>query len=555
MHIDRRGFTKGALALAAAGAANVAGAVRAAGTVSARAQALAAIQAYADAHRRFFNLPGLTLGVTSPSGFNWVTHSGFANAEARTPITPDTLFQIGSISKSFTAVLLHQFAAEGRMNLTDGIVTLLPETPLPSDSPVNVQHVIDHVAGIPGDAPLFLPGGLWTAYAPGEHWHYSNTGYDLLGHLAEHIGGKPLGALLAERIFQPLGMRRSRGAILPADRLSYAQGYEAADMSAPFARGAPLAPAPWVDVTTGAGCIASTAADMNLYLRSLAGAAMGRGGLGLGPQQGLAFTGHTVPTDSGEVSYGNGLMHVEDNGRRYLHHTGGMISFSSSFHVDTGSGIGAFASSTISAFANYRPRRLTQFAIEALAAAEAGQKLPNPPPFVTPLTNGKDYVGRYTTAGRTFEVRGTGPLTIVSNGREAALDFQEDDVFVTLHPDFRKFTLKFDRANGRIAAAYWGPDSFVRDGATMIFPASDPALARLAGTYSNDSPWWGSTTVVERGGRLWSGTETPFTRIGDNLWSVGAESWTPERASFGNFVDGRPQTLIYSGETFVRQEV
>ena len=46
--------------------------------------------------------------------------------------------------------------------------------------------------GLPGDAPMFPEGGLWTAYAPGAHWHYSNTGYEILGKLAEHLGGKPL---------------------------------------------------------------------------------------------------------------------------------------------------------------------------------------------------------------------------------------------------------------------------------------------------------------------------------------------------------------------------
>jgi CubicO group peptidase (beta-lactamase class C family) len=554
MHIDRRGFTKGALALAAAGAANPANAVRAAGALSSRAPALAAIQAYADAHRRYFNLPGLTLGVTSPTGFTWVTHSGYANADARTPITPDTLFQIGSISKSFTAALLHQFAAEGRMKLTDRIVSLLPGAPLPPDSPIEVQHLLDHVAGIPGDAPLFVPGGLWTAYAPGEHWHYSNTGFELLGELAQHIGAKPLAQLLAERIFQPLGMHRTRGAILAADRMLYAQGYEAADLTIPFARGAPLAPAAWVDVTTAAGCIASTAADMNLYLRSLAGAAAGDGGMGLRASEGLVYTSHSVPTISDEMTYGNGLMHVEESGRRYIYHTGGMVSFSSSFHVDVANGVGAFASAPISAFLNYRPRRLSLFAVEALSAAEAGRKLPDPPPLQTPPDKAKDYAGRYGLGSRRFEVRGDPWPVIVANGREAALELQEPDVFTTRHPDFRQFSLKFDRSNGAVVAVLWGPNTFVREGAAVAVTPSNPALARLAGTYINDSPWWGATTIVERGGQLWNGTETPLIPVGDNLWRVGEESWSPERASFADFIDGRPQTTIYSGVKFVRQD-
>jgi hypothetical protein len=80
-------------------------------------------------------------------------------------------------------------------------------------------------------------------------------------------------------------------------------------------------------------------------------------------------------------------------------------------------------------------------------------------------------------------------------------------------------------------------------------------LVRLAGRFVNDNPWWtGIGTVVERGGGLWLGTETPLTRISDNLWRVEKESWSPERASFANFVGGRPQTFIFSGEKFVRRD-
>src|SRR4029453_4356739 len=153
-----------------------------------------------------------------------------------------------------------------------------------------------------------------------------------------HVGGKPLGRLIEERVFVPLGMRRSHGAIIAEDRLLYAQGYEAADQVVPFARGTPLAPAAWVDVTFGAGSGASTAHDMTRFPRTLANSVQGRGGLGLSPQRAQAFTTHSVPSDTPGMSYGNGLMHVANAGRSYLHHTGGMVSFSSSFHVDVASG-------------------------------------------------------------------------------------------------------------------------------------------------------------------------------------------------------------------------
>jgi len=554
MQIDRRSFTKGAMALAASGALGGRAAAQLAPALSPQQRAMGAIQDYAEAHRRWFGLPGMTLSVTSPGGFSSVVNTGFANLDAQTPITADTLFQIGSISKSFTGALLHQFVSEGRLKLSDRIVRILPHAPLPATSPIEVQHLLDHVAGIPGDAPLFVRGGLWTAYAPGRHWHYSNTGYELLGLLAEHVGGKPLARLLAERIYRPLGMIRTRGAIAGADRILYAQGYEPADLAIPFVRGMPLRPAAWIDSTSAAGSTASTAADMMRYLQGIAGAARGSGGMGLGPRAGLAWAGHSVSSGSPDMAYGNGLMHVEDKGRRYLHHTGGMVSFSSSFHVDAASGIGAFASTNLSAFPEYRPRKVTLFAVQALAAAEAGQPLPDPPPLESPVKQPGDYVGRYGSGSRSFEIRSGPGLTIVSSGTESPLEADGDDLFATLHPDFRNFRIQFARSGKTVVGAAWGPDSFVRDGATMRVPPSNPELARLAGTYVNDSPWWGTNVIVERGGKLWGGTETPLTPMGKNLWRVGEESWSPERASFADVMNGRPQTFIFSGVPFARQD-
>ena len=306
------------------------------------------------------------------------------------------------------AALLHQLAAEGTFALTDRISALLPEIPLPTGNAITAQHLLDHVAGLPADSPTFPDGGLWTAYGPGEHWHYSNTGYDILGKLAEKLGGKPLDRLLDERIFTPLGMRRTRGAIVAPDRLLYAQGYEAADPTIPFARGAPLAPAAWVDMVTAGGCVASTAEDMNRFLRTLANAAQGRGGLGLDPKHGQALTSHFVPSDTPGMWYGNGLMRVGSGGRSYLHHTGGMVSFSSSFHLDLASGVGAFASATVGAFLEFRPRLLTSFAVDALTNAAAGRPLPTPPSLDRAAAQPRPLRRQLFRTGRRFAGRARG---------------------------------------------------------------------------------------------------------------------------------------------------
>ena len=552
MQISRRTFTGGAMSAALGPRLSAAAFAR---TSPELATAIGAIRAYGEAHLRYNYLPGMTLGLATPDGARTVLNFGYANADARTSITPDTLFQIGSISKSMVGVVIHQLAAEGKLKLTDRLSELLPAVPLPSGNRIAIQHLLDHVAGLPEGAPVFPQGGLWTTYAPGEHWHYSNVAYEILGKLVEHVGGKPLASALHGRFFSPLGMTRSRGAIIGADRSFYAQGYEPADQVVAYARGMLLAPAPWVDVTAGAGCVASTADDMLPFLRALAQAVQGKGALGLSPEQARTFTTHAVPTDSSAMSYGNGLMHVGDAGRSYLHHTGGMLSFSSSFHVDVESGVGAFASSTLNAFPEYRPRLLTRFAVDALTNSMRGRALPTPPSLRAPLANPAAYVGRYSGPAGDFEVRADTPLTIVADGTAASLEPTSDEIFRTTHPRFRNYSLQFERHSGRVSLANWGPNIYARYGATVAFAKSDPALAKLAGRYINDNPWFGPAPVVERGGKLWIGTETPMSQISDNLWRVGKESWSPERASFADFIDGRPQTLIWSGVSYTRHAI
>ena len=549
MQLSRRDFTGGAVGLLVGSQL----AVPAFAQRPAVSSAIAAIRAYAEAQRTFFNLPGLTIGLTSPDGFSTVVDLGFANRDTRAPISRGTLFQIGSISKVMTAVIIHQLAAEGKLSLDQRVSDILPILQLPAGNTITVQHLLDHSAGLADSPPVFGP--LWTAYAPGTHWHYSNTGYDILGKIAEHVAAQPLARLMRERIFTPLAMRSSRGAIIGADRELYAQGYEASDQTAVYARGVPLAPASWVDVTFGAGNVASTSEDMTRFMRALAEAAQGRATLGLSAQQARALTTHTVVSDTPGMSYGNGLMHVTNQGRSYLHHTGGMVSFSSSFHLDVATGVGAFVSTNLSAFAEYRPRPISRFAVDALTDALAGRPLSSPPPTEVPLVGAAGYVDGYVGPHGAFDVRAGNPLTIVTREGAAPLQHWGGDLFRTTHPQFRQFSLMFERTRGYITGASWGPDSFTKQGLPRSTPLFSPTLAKLAGRYVNDDPWFGTAVLVQRGGKLWMGTETPMTSIGNNLWRVGAQSWTPERASFADFIDGRPQTLILSGVKYLRHDI
>jgi hypothetical protein len=173
----------------------------------------------------------------------------------------------------------------------------------------------------------------------------------------------------------------------------------------------------------------------------------------------------------------------------------------------------------------------------------------------TPVANAAAYVGRYVGPAGTIEVRPGNPLTLVASGRSAPLLQWDDDVFHTTDPAFRDFSIMFERKGNSVTSASWGPATYVRAGSGAVIPPPDAELAKLAGRYVNDSPWNGMAHVVERGGRLWIGTETPMTAIGNNLWRIGDDSWSPERGSFANLIDGRPQTFVFSGVNFDRHDL
>ena len=513
---------------------------------SATASAIDAIRAYAEVHRRRVGVPAITVGLTTPDAPVTEIVLGTAN--------PETLFQVGSISKLMVAAVAHQLAAEGKLSLAADVRTLLPGAPWPATRPITRHHLLDHVSRLPGDAPIVPEDGpLWIGFAPGTHWLYSNTGYDLLGKIIERADGATLASILHRRLFAPLGMSRTRGAILSADRARYAQGFEPIDRDGLFLLGDPLKPAPWVDVTFGAGSVASTGADIARLLRALAGAANGKGGLGLSPAAGRAFTGHDVAAEEG-MRYGNGLEHVVDGGVALLHHTGGMPSFSSAFHLDPISGIGAFASVPVGFPAGYRPRALTLFAVQALRAAAAGRPLPTPPSLDRPPTEAGDRVGRYVSADGDISITADNGMTLVAGqGRGKMIGFAGER-YGTQLAGWSRWPFRFVREGGKVVAVEHGGRTFVRAGARYAAAKSDPALARLAGRFESDSPWVGIADVVERNGQLWFGGIGRLTPIGDKLFRLG-DDWSPERLRFADFLDGRPMTLYLSGAKLERRDI
>ena len=315
----------------------------------------AAAGAYADAwpvldrfveqYMRDMNSPGLALVLADRDGVQRVVHYGFSDLEARQPAGEDTLFEIGSISKSFVALALLQLRDEGKLDVDRPIVEYLPWLRVDSKfAPITTHHLLTHTTGLPGAGDVFQADPELrhlAAYAPGEHFHYNNAMYDVLGILAWTLDGRELPELLRERILRPLGMDRSEPVITLDVRERLAKNYAPFLGDRPYARQGRLCEAPSLIATGGAGCVAATARDMGAYLRMIAShgrhrrvAAAVRGRLqallepahprrGLRSRRALRLRrcgGHARRQSPAAPHRRHGLVHVVDDGRHRRRH-------------------------------------------------------------------------------------------------------------------------------------------------------------------------------------------------------------------------------------------
>ncbi len=138
---------------------------------------------------------------------------GYANFASRTPNTPQTKFGIASLTKQFTAVLILQQIADGKIKLDGKLSDYLPWYRKDTASRITIEQLLHHTAGLPPHTePLAFAQKSCQpdlGAQPGTQWNYSNCGYDLLGLVLEQVTGKPFSVLLQERLLDPLGMKNS----------------------------------------------------------------------------------------------------------------------------------------------------------------------------------------------------------------------------------------------------------------------------------------------------------------------------------------------------------
>lgn len=521
------------------------------------------------------NAPGLTLGLTDTRETRRVACYGYANLDQRLPVAPDHLFQIGSITKSFVALVILQLHEEGKLDLHAPVLNYLPDLPIVTEyGAVTIHHLLTHTSGLPDNIGIFTgdpAGRLVQGFAPGEHFHYCNPGFAILGLLAAKLDGRPWRVLAQDRLLTPLGMSSTRPVITTADRARAAVGYEPFWDDQVYPRQGRLAPAANLIMDDTAGCIASTPADMARYARMLLNRGQGPHGRIVSEESFGRMSTPYIKADefSPTASYGYGIAVDTLDGHKILRHTGGMVAFASSIHVDLDGGFAAFAS--INAMQGYRPIAVTEYAVRLLRAEGESKNLPAAPSIDDPseVSNATDYAGTFTASdGRTlaFVVREK-RLTLMDGSTSVPLQHNAGDEFISTVPGiFAEHSFAFKRkaaaskagASGPpqpVVEVAYGPDWYTAPGYDGPRSFTVPAhYSAFIGRYQSESPWAGDSLVYVLKGQLLIDGE-PLTPLGDRLFRMGEESWLPETVEFQHIFQGKARVMRIAGLDLWRVDV
>lgn len=189
--------------------------------------------------------PGCAIGVMRDGGMLYAKGYGMADLERNMPITPASVFDIGSTSKQFAAASILLLQSDGKLKLTDDVRKYVPELP-DFGATITIDHLIHHTSGLRDYIGLLLLAGYSLEdvtgdaqvldllsrqralnFPTGSRYEYSNTGYFLLAVIVQRVAGKNLAAFAKERIFTPLGMSRTlirdnHAMLIPGRALGYA---------------------------------------------------------------------------------------------------------------------------------------------------------------------------------------------------------------------------------------------------------------------------------------------------------------------------------------------
>jgi CubicO group peptidase (beta-lactamase class C family) len=275
--------------------------------------------------------PGAAVIVTQNGRTVFRKGYGLANVELRASIRPAMALRIGSVTKQFTAVAVLMLVQEGKLALDADLTTYLPDYPTQGEK-ITIEHLLTHTSGIKSYTSMSEWMPLWRKdlplqelidlfkvqpldFKPGERWAYNNSAFVLLGAVIEKVSGQSYAQFLAERIFQPLGMKATQydltEKIIPGRVAGYNKGANGWEN------------APYLSMTHphGAGALISSVDDLARW-----DAALYSGKLVQPELLQKAWTPYIL-ADGRATQYGYGWGISPLAGKSFIEHGGGINGF------------------------------------------------------------------------------------------------------------------------------------------------------------------------------------------------------------------------------------
>ena len=291
--------------------------------------------------------PGCAVAVSRDGEVVATATAGLADLEHGTPITLESVFDIGSVSKQFTAAGIVLLADDGTVSPSDEMRSILPDLP-EWGGPITLDQAMHHTSGIPDyvgplgegfkeadvttddEAYLLLLALTDPDFDPGTSWSYSNSNYFLLGLVIEEATGQTLEEVLAERIFEPLDMDRTS---LRDHHDEIVVGVAPAYSPNDELGGWALAMTDWEQV--GDGAIQSTVGDLLTWQAALTAGDAADFDL----YESLRFD----PADMGDgkTAYARGLIESDEDGVTYVGHSGTSAGYRSALEAIPDEGLAA----------------------------------------------------------------------------------------------------------------------------------------------------------------------------------------------------------------------
>ena len=314
----------------------------------------AQLQQILDQRRIGMHIPGAAAAVIFPDGSMWKAGSGYAQLNPNETATPKIPFVVASITKTFVTAAIMQLADEGKLSIDDPLSNWLPD--YPGASQITLRELLSHTSGVYNylqnpsfDRKVFKTGigHYWTPqeildtfagkppyFPPGQGFHYSNTGFILLGMVIEKVTGQSVGDVFAQRFFGPLGLTHTffqGSGPLPA---TAAQGYAFnAGAWNEWSDGSNYRPGiSGATVSWTAGAIASSASDLARWCAALYGGHV-VSAQALAQMEDYSYSPYT------HGKYGLGTWTRVHNGVRMFGHTGSFHGFDASMWYYPASGV------------------------------------------------------------------------------------------------------------------------------------------------------------------------------------------------------------------------